>query len=333
MMGYFRVFLRPAATLTVPGVNFGGDSGSCGLARRRCVKGGQEPYSQEQSANRSVQGRRFSNRHFPCCLKRAERMGITFTHHEPLDLAAIPEEVVQFGQRVVDITGPLAVCYIFVDVSFVLAISLIADDIMREFVPWRPTKMVRRFLFAGYGYVSLLLVIFHFSLGDVGISFFIALYEIIQPFLNAVTFGTTLLFGGGMVIGLGSGVVGIVRRDRAMVVEAAKAVGGMSLGALFPAFMITMTILNRVAVVPDLAVTITERDQLASLIAGILTLGYTIYTAISHSREAQASAEETDLGETQGLIIEEATVSTSRQLEEDVEQALPNVTEEAGTPR
>lgn len=56
MLSYFRAFLRPAATLTVPGVNFGGDGGSCGLARRRCVKGDQEQYSQEQRANRSVQG-------------------------------------------------------------------------------------------------------------------------------------------------------------------------------------------------------------------------------------------------------------------------------------
>ncbi|KAK4142682.1 uncharacterized protein C8A04DRAFT_29636 [Dichotomopilus funicola] len=202
-----------------------------------------------------------------------EGMTDAFTQHEPLDMAGIPEEVVHFGQRVVDITGPLAVCYIFVDVSVVLAISLISEDILREYIPWRPTKMVRRFLFAGYGYVSLLLVVFHFSLGDVGISFFIALYEIIQPFLNAVTFGTTLVFGGAIVVGLVTGVVGIIRRDPAMMVDAAKVVGGMSIGALFPAFMITMTILNRVAIVPDLAVTITERDQLASLIAGILTLG------------------------------------------------------------
>lgn len=49
-------FLRPAATLTVPRVNFGGDGGSCGFARRRCGEGDREPFSQEQRANRSVLG-------------------------------------------------------------------------------------------------------------------------------------------------------------------------------------------------------------------------------------------------------------------------------------
>lgn len=223
-----------------------------------------------------------------------------FSHTQLNLTAGIPPDILSLGQRVIEITGPLAVCYLFCAVCFVLALSLM--DGVDDMVPWRPTSAAKRYLFGGYVYVLLALVVFHFSLGDFGITIFISVYEGIQPFLNAMTFGMTLFCGGSFLMGIIYLGVSLANRDWPSALEAAKAVGSsILLAAFFPVWMIYFTIKNQILIVPDLAVTIDERDQLAALIAGTMTLVYTMYTAIRERRERRRQLTDVEMEERQGL--------------------------------
>jgi hypothetical protein len=132
--------------------------------------------------------------------------------------------------------------------------------------------------------VLLALVIFHLSLGDFGITISISLYEGFQLFLNAMTVGETIFCGGSFLRGMLYLGVALANQDWPLAVKAAKAVRASILLAFLPILMIYFTISNQILMVPDLAVTIDEPDQLAALIAGTMTLVYTIYTDIRERR-------------------------------------------------
>ncbi|KAK4034489.1 hypothetical protein C8A01DRAFT_39052 [Parachaetomium inaequale] len=213
----------------------------------------------------------------------------TFNHTQ-LNLTEIPPDILDLGQRVVEITGPLAVCYIFADVSFVITASLVLDYIADIMAPWRPSAAAKMYLSGGYAYVFLVLVIFHFSLGDINASVNIAYYEAFQPFLVAFTFAGTLFCGGCVLFTFGRCFQGFVRRDWAMAREfAGLLVFSVLCAAAIPGSTIALIVLNRTPLVPDLAVTIDERDQLAALTAGVMTLAYTIYCISSEESSIRQS--------------------------------------------
>jgi hypothetical protein len=236
------------------------------------------------------------------CLRNpmADLKGFAQFNHTQLNLTEIPPEILSLGQRVVEITGPLAVCYVFTDVSFVLAMSLTLDY-MLGMAPWRPSAAAKRYLFGGYAYVSLVLVVFHFSLGDINASINISFHEATQPFLVAITIGGTLVFGGCVLFTFGQCCEGFICRDWETVREFAKLFGFSALGAvLFPGFTIALIVWDRIPLVPDLAVTIDERDQLAALTAGVMTLAYTVYCVI-RDRRRQPVATGTEMEEMERL--------------------------------
>lgn len=173
---------------------------------------------------------------------------------------------------------------------------------VEEMIPWRPTMATRRYLFYGYVYVLLALVVFHFTLWDFGISFYIFVYEGVQPFLNAATFGSALFCALGVFAAMFQLGVRLASQDWPSAIEAVwEIVAFILVTALFPAWMVYFTISNQIQIVPDLAVTINERDQLAALIAGAMTLAYTMYTAIRDPREISRQLTDVDMEERQGL--------------------------------
>ncbi|KAL2172364.1 hypothetical protein VTG60DRAFT_6203 [Thermothelomyces hinnuleus] len=242
------------------------------------------------------------------CLRNpdVDLRGLGEFSHTQLSLAEIPPGIVDLGQRAVEITGPLAVCYVFVDISIALIILLVLP-LFSNRVARRPTRAAKRLFLGGYAYVSLVLVVFHFSLGNIGISFFIALYEAVMPVAITLTFSWSMLVGFGIAVGLGQLFLGLVRRDQHLLLEASKVVGSSLLVGVAPAFSILgMVIGSKLLFFPDLAVTIDERDQLAALTAGISTLIYTIYRVIrqrvAHDEMIEARH---DVEGTQGLLMGE----------------------------
>lgn len=237
------------------------------------------------------------------CLRNpyADLTGLGEFSGTQLNLAEkIPPDILSLGQRAVAITGPLAVCYFFAAVCFML--WFLSDK-----VPWRPTAPVRLCLFGGYCYVLLVLTVLHLSLGDLEVSLGVWWFEVHRLFLTWFVLSSSLVYGAGILCGLALCLVGLWERDWGTVYRGAKCLGGfVVLTALIPTGLIWSSVLLGVQFVPDLAVTIDETDQLAALIAGSMALIYTIYS-IFRDRTSRSKPGETALEETLGLMGAEST--------------------------
>jgi hypothetical protein len=236
------------------------------------------------------------------CLRHpaAELDGFGELGHTPLRLAEIPPDILSLGQRVVEMTGPLALSYVFADVCFVLAISVVLADK----VPWRPSPAAKTYLLIGYAYVVLALVIFHLSLGALGISIIIFIYEAVQPFLLGLMIGTGWFLGRSSLFLLFCCIAGLVRRDWAMMIKYAQHLGWCLFASLAPIALAAIVVTSRTFPIPDLAVTIDERDQLAVLIAGLVALGYTVFNVFWPWDGLETEAER-GMEEMQGLTVVE----------------------------
>lgn len=97
----------------------------------------------------------------------------------PLDLANIPPDILHLGQRLAQITGPLAVCYGCTVFLYASALGIIpyldrpCSRITGTDSPLRPVPAMIWLPFGGAAHVSLVLIIFHCSLGDLPTSLFI----------------------------------------------------------------------------------------------------------------------------------------------------------------
>lgn len=63
------------------------------------------------------------------------------------------------------------------------------------------------------------------------------------------------------------------------------------MGAMIPGLMIWITYVQDIRFVPDLAIEVTERDQLAALIVAIITLGWTVFEIVRRRMEEKVSEE------------------------------------------
>ncbi|KAI7758658.1 hypothetical protein LZL87_007049 [Fusarium oxysporum] len=222
-----------------------------------------------------------------------------------LDLNHIPPDTVILGQRVVDITGPLTICYSATPFLLILVIGFMIDtDYTRN---WKPKPSARWVVNVAYGYISLMLTIFHFSLGDIGISFFIALYEAMLPVMLTIIYLFTAFIGLAFLTGIIMLVWSMVERNYKDAVEALKALGGC---IFFAGMMVVPAMLmihrDRSTTIPDLAIRVSERDQLATLIVGAVTLTFTVVDVFRNfyrERHREEAADE----EMQMLPAAEAT--------------------------
>ena len=172
---------------------------------------------------------------------------------------------------------------------------------MVDMVPARPTSAAQCYLLGGFAYVLLALVVFHLSLGDFGITLSIVCFEVWVLLFKATAIGTTLCSGLGFLRGIYCLGVSLVNRNRSSAIDAARVVGTcITIAPYFPGCLIYDIIEFQMPVVPDLAITVDERDQLAALIAGAMTLGYTIYTTIRKGGETRRPLADVEMGETGG---------------------------------
>ena len=223
-----------------------------------------------------------------------------FSHTQLNLTAGIPPDVLSLGQHVIGITGPLAVCYEFCAVASLIAAPLAVEVV--DMVPARPASAAQCYLLGGFAYVLLALVVFHLSLGDLWITLSIFGFEVIMLLIKVTAIGTTLCSGLGFLRGIYCLGVSLVNRNRSSAIDAARVVGAcIIIAPYFPGWVIYDIIEFQIPMVPDLAITVDERDQLAALIAGAMALGYTIYTTIRKGGETRRPLTDVEMGETQGL--------------------------------
>ncbi|KAF5625994.1 hypothetical protein F52700_8709 [Fusarium sp. NRRL 52700] len=224
-----------------------------------------------------------------------------------LDLNHIPPDTLILGQRVVDITGPLTICYSATPFLLLLLIVgfIIDADYARN---WEPKPSAHWVVVVSYGYISLMLTVFHFSLGDIGTSFFIALYEAMLPVMLTVIYLFTAFTGLAFLAGIIMLVCSMVEKNYKDVVEALKALGGcMFLAGMLVVPSMFMIHGDRSTTIPDLGIRVSERDQLATLIVGVVTLTFTVVEVFKdffreRHREEVADAEMQMLPTTDGAI-------------------------------
>lgn len=218
----------------------------------------------------------------------------------PLDLANIPPNILSLGQRIVEMTGPLEVCYSYFPLlAFWVTINVFARR------PYRSAVTV--VLGAGTAYVVLLVFIFHCTLGSFwtglvlipsieGLRLFWRLLAVICIYADTVLAGRAIFFLGDW---LWTGCLRLrgdqermaalapvrqnkkpkdnVPEDMANFLCGVLVFGGVSY--LWIGFMRPGS-----AWVPDLGVALSEPDQLAAVIAASLSLCYTLYGAVRRRR-------------------------------------------------
>ncbi|KAF5989341.1 hypothetical protein FBULB1_1084 [Fusarium bulbicola] len=141
-----------------------------------------------------------------------------------LDLNHIPPVTVLLGQRVVDITGPLTICYSEIPFLLILIVGLMIDTDYAW--NWKPKPSARWVVNVAYGYISLMLRMFYFSLGDIGTSFSIALYEAMLPVMLNVIYLFTAFIGLTFLTGIIMLVWSMIEKNEKDAIEALKAPGG-----------------------------------------------------------------------------------------------------------
>ncbi|KAH7191104.1 hypothetical protein DER44DRAFT_646948, partial [Fusarium oxysporum] len=193
-----------------------------------------------------------------------------------IDLNHIPADVLELGQHVVDIIGPLTVCCTATSFLLLIIIAFVINcPFMTE---WKPKPLACWIIFAAYGYILLMLIIFHLSLGSIWHSLFLVIEEILLPFM----FGITFLFTAFWFMILITSTVrlshAVAERNRGEVYMALVGIGTSLLAA--PVLAVPFMLIvhwEGFSTIPDLGIRVTERDQLATLIVGIFTLAYTIF--------------------------------------------------------
>ncbi|KAJ3534090.1 hypothetical protein NM208_g7692 [Fusarium decemcellulare] len=224
-----------------------------------------------------------------------------------LNLNDIPPDILSLGQKAIDVTGPLTICYTAAAVFFTFVpVYCFADQ--RWVRSWEPKATAATLLWVTYVYIVLVLVIFHLSLGNLGASLILVLYEAMLPYEFFVIYATNFAVAVALVSSFISTFWNLCMGKRAEAIEDLKTFGSCLLAAGFLAIPGALGIyFNKLKLIPDLAVSVKERDQLATLIVGAVTLAFTLFHTWFKIPEREAGEEETQMlptteatGDTQG---------------------------------
>jgi hypothetical protein len=211
-----------------------------------------------------------------------------------VELLSIPTDILSIGQRATAISGPLKVCHMFATImSIPLTFALLG---IRDI---RPSRTTGHLTYLIYGYVSLILTIFHLSIGDIVYSFALWILEAyVTPLISSAM--VSVFFGLP---------VGFCWLAWALYVSAGRSVRSVpwwlllifASGALFEAVIALCSYMafqmNFMSWIPDLGQNLTDKDQLAAMLVGILTFGFTLVSILRRRKHSEADPEER-----QGLI-------------------------------
>ncbi|KAH7198748.1 uncharacterized protein B0J16DRAFT_331060 [Fusarium flagelliforme] len=202
--------------------------------------------------------------------------GFYYFSTEPLDMKKIPPEVLDLGQRIIDILGPCKVSWTAGMFLCLLMLSFIRLDKVPapKLRNMTPCYLV---IFATFSYICLSLTFFYFSMGDFGEAYLQVIFEI---FHQVILMATPILITLVLSLIPVSIVTFISSWKKGEEVAAQAALKNIKDGGLVMAVFILpsiwMIFYLDMSNIPDLAIRITERDQLATLIVGVVTLIYTI---------------------------------------------------------
>jgi hypothetical protein len=212
-------------------------------------------------------------------------------NHTQLDLRLpIPPEIVTLGQHAIDLGGPLPVCYTFMFMLFLLGFVFEAKK--NQFY-WEPTTWGKRLACATYGYVFLALTIFHLSLGDICISMILCMCEATMPAILLAFFFLCILVPLSTLGGILALKESYMARNREKKVEGLKGLGGYVFLAVLAGLVIFCVKFDGIPLIPDVGVSISDRDQIAALIGGIVTLCFTVAHIIrAHSKKDEEAERE-----------------------------------------
>jgi hypothetical protein len=219
------------------------------------------------------------------CLRfsKVELNGFGTFNHTQLNLRLpIPPAIVTLGQHAIDLGGPLPVSYTFMFMVFILEFAYFAS--MEYQFCWEPTTWGKRLVCVTYAYVFL---------GDIGISIFLFLYEAVLPFMLLVLFLLCALVPLGTLGWIIALTESYKERDMKIMLDGLKGLGGCMFLAGMTGFMIFAVKVNEIPLIPDVGVSISDRDQIVALIGGIVTLCFTV----AHIIQAHSKKDEVGEGE------------------------------------
>jgi hypothetical protein len=200
-----------------------------------------------------------------------------------IDLRNIPLDILDFGQRVVNITGPLTICYTAISFLFLLYITFCSSVYLWYTRGWKPIPVVRWVIYTVYGYILLILTVFHLSLDNWFASFFLFYME--TTLLTEITIAYMLIITTtiALICFLAMLVWAVVDKDPGQAIEALKGIACVLYSMILLAVPSMRVIRwNELSVIPDLGIRVGERDQLATLIMGVFTLGLTLFDIGQH---------------------------------------------------
>jgi hypothetical protein len=200
-----------------------------------------------------------------------------------IDLHKIPLDILDFGQHVVDITGPLTICYTATSFLFLLYILFCSRVHLWYTRDRKPTPAARWVIYTVYGYILLILAVFHLSLDNWFASFFLFYMETTLP--TKITMAYTLTFTAtiALICFLAMLVWAVVDKDRRQAIEALKGIACVLYSMILLAVPSMRVIRwNKLSAIPDLGIRVGERDQLTTLIVGVFTLSLTLFDIGQH---------------------------------------------------
>jgi hypothetical protein len=192
---------------------------------------------------------------------------------EQLHLSEIPDDVLALGQRAVDLSGPLHICQAF----GVLVFGLLGVLLREESLPWGPVEaaIVLSFLYPGVALIAI-----YISLANANVAFSLAMYGAMQPTILFLTLGGGLMVTMEFCMFAAKLAMSLRRQD----------VKGREIGykgilicigefCFVPVGGICLSKWATLRFVPDLGIALAERDQMATLIVGAVSLAFTLYDA------------------------------------------------------
>lgn len=258
-------------------------------------------------------------------------------NHTQLDLRdEVPPDILSLGQKVIDLTGPVSVCYMFLVTILVMASTYAIcqrlrlpqpperiespcypsptalegqreppnasssapsglNRVMHKLPRFGSTIWAVALACIAWAYVALMLTICILSLGNRFASFMIVLYELFMPFYLIFVLFASLAFAAVIILLSIKSVRLCIQQEWQTSLKMLQALGlYLLVGALGLGTFYLELYFQPMSVSPDLGIAVTERDQLATLIVGVATLGYTVY-GICYPRRPQVPSEEIEL--------------------------------------